>query len=68
MNLTIEKDVTAKARALGINMSQVAEEAIALAAKLERNRLWREEHKDALAEYQERIERDGLALEKYRLF
>lgn len=68
LNLTVEKAIADEARDLGINMSRVAEEAIAKAAKLERNRLWVEENREALDQYAEEVEREGLPLEKYRLF
>ena len=42
VNLSIDEGVTREARALGLNMSRVAEAAIAEAARLERNRRWRE--------------------------
>lgn len=68
LNLTVEKEIADEARALGINMSRVAEEAIAKAAKLERNRLWVEENREALDKYAEEVEREGLPLENHRLF
>jgi antitoxin CcdA len=68
LNLTVEKAIADEARELGINMSRVAEEAIAKAAKLERNRRWVEENRDALAADARRVEEEGCALEKYRLF
>lgn len=68
LNLTVEKEIADEARVLGINMSRVAEEAIAKAAKLERNRRWAEENREALDRYSEEVEREGLPLEKYRLF
>lgn len=68
LNLTVEKAIADEARALGINMSRVAEEAIAKAAKLERNRRWVEENREVLSQYAEEVEREGLPLEKYRLF
>lgn len=68
LNLTVEKEIADEARVLGINMSRVAEEAIAEAAKLERNRRWAEENREALDRYSEEVEREGLPLEKYRLF
>jgi antitoxin CcdA len=57
-----------EARALGVNMSRVAEAAIADAARMERNRRWREENREALERYAREIERDGLALARYRTF
>lgn len=68
LNLTVEKEIADEARDLGINMSRVAEEAIAKAAKLERNRRWVEENREALEQYARRIEEEGPALAKYRRF
>ena len=68
VNLTLQADVAQSARALGLNMSRVAEAAIAEAAKLERNRLWRESNAAAIAEYGEEVARDGLPLARFRSF
>ena len=68
VNLSIEDAVVREARALGVNMSRVAEAAIADAARMERNRRWREENREALEQYAREIERDGLALARYRTF
>lgn len=68
VNLSIEADVAREARALGVNMSRVAEAAIAEAARLERNRRWREENREALAAYAEEVARDGLPLARFRSF
>lgn len=68
VNLTLDADVAEAARDLGLNMSRLAEAAISEAAKLERNRLWREENKEAIAAYAQELERDGLALADYRTF
>lgn len=68
VNLTLDADVAATARALGLNMSRLAEAAIAQAAKDERNRQWRAENAKSIAAYAEEVERDGLALSAYRSF
>lgn len=68
VNLSIEADVAREARALGVNMSRVAEAAIAEAARLERNCRWREENREALAAYAEEVARDGLPLARFRSF
>jgi len=68
VNLTLDSDVAETARSLGLNMSRLAEAAIAEAAKIERNRLWREENKTSIASYAEEIEQDGLPLSQYRTF
>ena len=68
VNLTLDTSVTEEARELGLNMSRLAETAIASAAKIERNRIWREENREALEQYAEEVEKNGLPLAKYRTF
>lgn len=68
LNLSIDETVTREARALGVNMSRVAEAAIAEAARLERNRRWHEENRAALEAYAREVERDGLPLARFRSF
>jgi len=68
VNLTLDAEVAAMARALGLNMSRLAEAAIAEATKAERNRLWREENRAANAAYAEELAREGLPLAGFRTF
>ncbi len=68
VNLSIETAVAAEARALGLNMSRVAEAAIAEAARVERNRRWREENHAELEAYAREIDREGPALARFRSF
>ena len=68
VNLTLDAEVTREAQAFGLNMSRLAEAAIAEAAKAERNRRWREENRDAIAAYAEEVARDGLPLTRFRSF
>ncbi|MCA3488294.1 MAG: type II toxin-antitoxin system CcdA family antitoxin [Rhodobacter sp.] len=68
VNLTLDAEVAATARALGLNMSRLAEAAIAEATKAERNRLWREENRAANAAYAEELAREGLPLAGFRTF
>ena len=67
-NLSIDESVIREARDLGLNMSRVAEIAIAEAARLERNRRWREANREALDAYAQEVERDGLPLARFRTF
>ncbi len=62
VNLTLDAAVIAEARALGLNMSRLAEAAIAEAAKAERNRLWRAANAAAIDAYAGDVARDGLPL------
>ena len=68
VNLTLDAEVAATARALGLNMSRLAEQAISAAAKAERNRLWRAENRAALDAYAAEVARDGLPLAAFRSF
>lgn len=68
VNLTLDADVAVSARELGLNMSRLAEVAIADAAKQERNRQWKVENQAALDSYAEEIDREGLALSRFRTF
>jgi antitoxin CcdA len=68
VNLSIDASVTREARELGVNMSRVAEAAIAEAARLERNRRWREENRAALEAYAREVEREGLPIARFRSF
>lgn len=62
VNLTLDAEVSASARSLGLNMSRLAEAAIAEAVKVERNRLWRQENADAISDYAEEVAGEGLPL------
>jgi antitoxin CcdA len=68
VNLSIEAAVTREARELGLNMSRVAEAALVEAARVERNRRWREANRPALEAYGREIERGGLPLARFRSF
>lgn len=68
VNLTLDAEVAEAARTLGLNMSRLAEAAIAEATKAARNRLWREENRAALEAYAEEVAREGLPLASYRTF
>lgn len=68
VNLTLDSEVAETARALGLNMSRLAEAAIVAAAKAERNRLWRLENTAAISAYAEEVEQEGLPLTQFRSF
>lgn len=59
---------TSKRRLLGVTLYRVAEEAIAQAVKLERNRCWARENRDALEAYAREVDREGVALARHRTF
>lgn len=68
VNLTLDADVAETARALGLNMSRLAEAAISEAAKTERNRRWREENRAAISAYADEVTNEELALAQFRSF
>ncbi|MEX1663109.1 type II toxin-antitoxin system CcdA family antitoxin [Thioclava sp. 15-R06ZXC-3] len=68
VNLTLDADVVQTARALGLNMSRLAEAAIVQAAKIERNRLWRAENHSAISAYTVEVAKEGLPLAGSRRF
>lgn len=68
VNLTLDAEVAEAARTLGLNMSRLAEAAIADAAKVERNRVWREENRAAISAYADEVAREGLPLAQFRSF
>lgn len=68
VNLSIADEVAGEARALGLNMSALAEDAIAAAVKAERNRRWRAENRAALEAYDAQVAAEGPALARYRRF
>jgi antitoxin CcdA len=68
LSLTIESGVVAEARALGVNMSRVAEQAIADANKAARNRAWVAANRAKLDAYARQIAEEGCALTRFRRF
>ena len=68
VNLTLDSEVAETARALGLNMSRLAEAAIAEATKAERNRLWRDVNQGAIAAYFDEVTKGGLPLSQFRSF
>ena len=68
VNLTLDEALIAEAKAVGLNMSAVAEEAIRFATRTEQMRLWRERNKDAIEAWTRKIEEEGLWSDGLRLF
>jgi antitoxin CcdA len=68
VNLSLNAKVLEAAREMGINVSQTVDQL--LAAELQRRywERWNEDNKDAIAEYNDRMAREGLPLAAYRNF
>ena len=68
VNLSIDSGVVAAAREVGINLSQACEIALRDAAKVERDRRWKEENRAWADSVNRWVEENGLPLEKHRMF
>lgn len=67
-NLSVNTDLLRKARALGINLSQVLEESLAERVRAGERERWLESNREALAAYNRRIERAGAFSDGLRSF
>lgn len=67
-NLTLDAALVAEAKAMGLNLSQLADEALRRAVRAEKARRWQEENAETIGAKNRWIEENGLILEKYRMF
>ena len=67
-NLSLDADLVADARSLGINLSRACEDALRKEVAVERGRRWKEENAAGIAASNTYVEKHGLPLEKYRQF
>jgi antitoxin CcdA len=68
VNLSIDAELVADAKAIGINLSQTCEAALSAALKKEREEQWIKENWDAIQATNAWVEKNGLPLAKYRVF
>ena len=68
VNLSLDEELVKAAKEAGINISQVSEAALRVATKAEQDRRWKEENHAAFKYWNTWVEKNGLPLEKYRLF
>ena len=68
VSLTIDEALVAEAKAVGLNLSAVAEEAIRFQTRAEESRLWAERNKGAIEAWNRKIEEEGLWSDGLRLF
>jgi len=68
INVTLDDELVATARAFGIDVSRACEAGLAAVVLKERERLWRDEHRDAIEGNNRWIDEHGLPLDKYRQF
>ena len=67
-NLTLNSKVLDMARELGMNLSQTVDSLLAEEVRRRYWERWNADNKGAIDAYNERVERDGLPLAKYRSF
>ncbi len=67
-NLSLDADLVADARSLGINLSRACEDALRKEVAVERGRRWQKENAAGIAASNAYVEKHGLPLEKYRQF
>jgi antitoxin CcdA len=67
-NLSLNAKVLDAARELGMNLSQTVDALLADEVRKRYWERWNEQNKDAIAHYNQRVEREGLPLAKYRSF
>jgi antitoxin CcdA len=66
VNLSIDADLLAEAKAAGTNLSRLLEGALADELKERRWQKWREENRAAIEASNAELERNGLWADKYR--
>lgn len=59
VNLSLNTEIVAAAREVGINLSRVTEDALRLATKAERERRWLEDNREAIQSFNEWYAREG---------
>jgi len=67
-NISLNADLIAEAKALGINISQACERGLAAELAEVRSARWRAENAKAISTWNDFVEQDGLPLARYRQF
>lgn len=68
VNVSIDTGVIAAARAEGINLSQISEEAIRSAARQAQERRWADEHAERIDAFATWLDEHGMPFEDLRVF
>jgi antitoxin CcdA len=67
-NLTLNTEVLAEAKKLGINISKVCDAFLESLVRQEKERLWKLEYAKFISEYNQITDEEGLPLDKWRTF
>ncbi|MFC5069204.1 type II toxin-antitoxin system CcdA family antitoxin [Flaviflagellibacter deserti] len=60
VNLSVDAELLDEAKAMGINLSHLAEAALSKAIRLERERRWRAENRTALEDFDRYVSEHGV--------
>ena len=66
VNLSIDAELVAEAKALGVNMSAVLEKSLRAAHHELRQQVWRDDNAEAIQEWNALLDQDGIWADKYR--
>ena len=67
-SVSLDRLLVDEAKELGVNVSRAAEEGLVAALKAERTRRWKAENAEAMREYNEFVDREGILLSEHRMF
>lgn len=67
-NLSLDHALLDQARALDVNLSRAAEDGIRAQVRKAQAEQWQRENAEALASSNEHVEKQGLALQRFRQF
>ncbi len=67
-NVSARRDIVHSAKELGLNLSRIFEAALEAAVRDERRRRWRDDNRQAIAEYNERVGAHGVFSDGRRKF
>lgn len=67
-NVTLNSDLLARAKKLGVNVSRACERGLAQAVARARAEEWAEENREIIHSMNEYVEKSGLPLSKFRRF
>lgn len=67
-NVSVNQGLLEAAKALDINLSATLEQALEVEVRARRREQWLAENREAIAAYNARVERDGVAADHVRAF
>jgi Post-segregation antitoxin (ccd killing mechanism protein) encoded by the F plasmid len=67
-NLSVRDDLVRRAKALGLNLSEILETALEAAVRAAERSAWEAENRDAIDAYNERVAEHGVFSDDWRKF